>query len=73
MPQAQPRSSEAAIVGRLMEPDRADLSPEATRDLLNVQFGEEDKARMRELSLKAHEGTLIAPDQDEMEKYRRVR
>jgi hypothetical protein len=72
MYQTQLRSSEAAIVGRLMKPDRGDFSPEAARDLLNLQFGEEDQARMRELSRKAQEGTLTPSEQDEVENYRRV-
>jgi hypothetical protein len=65
-------ASEAAIVGRLMKPDRGDFSPEAARDLLSLQFGEEDQARMRELSRKAQEGALTASEQNEVENYRRV-
>ena len=65
-------SSEAAIVGRLIKPDHGDFSPEAARDLLSLQFDEEDQARMRELSLKAQEGTLTASEQAEVENYRRV-
>ncbi len=65
-------SSEAAIVGRLMKPDRGDFSPEAARELLSLQFGDEDQARMRLLSLKAQEGTLTPSEQAEVEDYRRV-
>ncbi len=65
-------SSEAAIVGRLIKPDHGDFSPEAARELLSLRFGEEDQARMRELSIKAQEGTLTASEQDEVENYRRV-
>lgn len=65
-------SSEAAIVGRLMKPDRGDFSPEAARELLSLRFGDEDQVRMRELSLKAQEGTLTASEQEEVENYRRV-
>lgn len=65
-------SSEAAIVGRLMKPDHGDFSPEAARELLSLQFGEEDQARMRELSLKAQDGSLTALEQAEVENYRRV-
>jgi hypothetical protein len=67
-----PPSSEAAIVGRLMKPDRGDFSPELAREILSLRFGDEDQARMRELSLKAQEGTLTPPEQDEVENYRRV-
>ena len=65
-------SSEAAIVGRLIKPDRGDFSPELAREILSLRFGDEDQARMRELSLKAQEGTLTAPEQAEVENYRRV-
>jgi hypothetical protein len=65
-------STEAAIVGRLIKPDHGDFSPEAARELLSLRFGEEDQARMRELSLKAQEGTLTASEQAEVENYRRV-
>ncbi len=64
--------SEAAIVGRLIKPDRGDFSPEVARELLSLQFGEEDRARMRQLSVKAQEGTLTAPERAEVENYRRV-
>jgi len=64
--------SEAAIVGRLIQPDRGDFSPEAARELLSLRFGEEDQARMRDLSLKAQDGTLTDPERAEVENYRRV-
>src|SRR5262249_39200413 len=65
-------SSEAAIVGRLVKPDHGDFSPEAARELLGLQFGDEDQARMRELSIKAQEGALTPSEQIEVENYRRV-
>jgi hypothetical protein len=65
-------STEAAIVGRLIKPDRGDFSPEAARELLSLRFGDEDQARMRELSRKAQLGTLTVEEQAEVEKYRRV-
>jgi len=72
MPTTPLPSSEAAIVGRLIKPDRGDFSPELAREILSLRFGDEDQARMRELSLKAQEGTLTAPEQAEVENYRRV-
>ena len=65
-------SSEAAIVGRLIKPDHGNFSPEAARELLSLQFGEDDQARMRDLSHKAQEGTLTPSEQAEVENYRRV-
>jgi hypothetical protein len=72
MQNALSTSSEAAIVGRLMKPDHGDFSPAAARELLTLQFGDEDQARMRELSAKAQEGTLSDAEQAEIENYRRV-
>ncbi len=65
-------SNEAAIVGRLIKPDRGDFSPDVARELLSIQFDGEDQARMRELSLKAQEGSLTTSEQAEIENYRRV-
>jgi hypothetical protein len=72
MQEMDTHSSEAAIVGRLMKPDRGDFSPEAARELLSLRFDDEDQVRMRQLSRKAQEGTLTASEQVEIENYRRV-
>jgi hypothetical protein len=72
MQQTRLASSEAAIVGRLIKPDNGDFSAEAAHELLSLRFGDEDQARLRELSLKAQEDTLTASEQAEVETYRRV-
>jgi hypothetical protein len=72
MQQTRLPSTEAAIVGRLIKPDHGDFSPEAARELLSLQFDAEDQTRMRELSLKAQDGTLTDAEQAEVENYRRV-
>ncbi len=72
MSQAHIASSEAAIVGRLIRPDHGHFSPEVARELLSIRFGDEDQARLRELSLKAQQGTLTPEEQAAMENYRRV-
>ena len=72
MQQSRIPSTEAAIVGRLIKPGRGDFSPEAARELLSLQFGAEDQARMGELSLKAQDGTLTDSERAEVENYRRV-
>lgn len=64
--------SEAAIVGRLIEPDRGDFSPEAARELLSLRFDDDDQVRMRELSVIVQERTLATSEQGEIENYRRV-
>ena len=72
MQQSHISSNEAAIVGRLMKPDHGDFSPETARELLGLQFGDEDQTRMSDLLLKAQAGTLTALEQTEIENYRRV-
>jgi len=49
-----------------------DLPPETAREILSLRFGDEDQARMRELSLKAQAGTLTASEQIEIDNYERV-
>jgi hypothetical protein len=63
---------DAAIVGRLIQPDHGDLSPESARTILQLHFDDNDKARMHQLALKAQEGTLTPAEQAELESYRRV-
>lgn len=70
-----PRSGagqESAILGRLIRPERDDLSPEAARSILQLAFDEQDRARMHELALKAQLGELTAEEQAEIESYRRI-
>jgi hypothetical protein len=63
---------EGAIWGRLLHPNNAPLSVEAARSLLRLDFPPEDKQRMHELAMKAQEGTLSAPEEEEVRNYERV-
>ncbi|HSE98418.1 MAG TPA: hypothetical protein VLD57_09160 [Blastocatellia bacterium] len=65
-------SSEAALWGRLLEPDSSELSPEAARYLLTLCFPPPDIARMHELAEKARAGSLTSSESREMETYERV-
>jgi hypothetical protein len=65
-------NSEAAILSRVLEPDKPMLSPEAARELLALDFSPADKDRMRQLSAKAREGTLTPAEQAETDNYERV-
>ena len=65
-------ANDAAIVGRLLKPDRRDFSPEVAREILSIQLSPEDQSYMEELSRKAQEGTLTPTEQSEVESYRRV-
>jgi hypothetical protein len=44
-------------------------SPTAARGLLTLQFSEEDRNRMRDLSAKARAGTLTADEEREADAY----
>lgn len=64
--------TDAAVIGRLVKPDRGDLSPAAAREILSLRFDEEDARRMNQLAEKAREGTLSAEEEAEIESYRRA-
>lgn len=64
--------SEAAILNRLIQPGRNNLSAAAARAILKIDFDEGDRRRMRELSRLAQEGALSAAEQTELDSYERV-
>lgn len=57
---------------RLIEPDKADLSAEAARSILRLNFPARDHKRMARLSAKASAGTLKPDERTEFEEYLRV-
>jgi hypothetical protein len=61
--------TEAAILQRVIRPYEGNLSPEAAKELLKLEFPESDHIRMAELSAKAQEGTLTAAERDELDSY----
>jgi hypothetical protein len=63
---------EAAILNRLIRPDNANLSPEAARSILKLDFNDQDRARMHELADKSQAGTLSSAEEAELESYCRV-
>lgn len=65
-------TSEAAILDRIVHPDQPTFSPDAARGILELDFDQADKARMRELSAKAREGTLTPDEQAAINNYERV-
>jgi hypothetical protein len=72
MQQTQVPNTDAAIIGRLGKRDHSDFSPDTAREILSIELSTADQKRMRELSLKAQEGTLTPAEQGEVESYRRV-
>jgi hypothetical protein len=65
-------TSAVAIFSRVLDPDRADLSAEAARAILDLSFPPADRDRMRQLSAKAREGTLTPDEQAETDHYELV-
>ncbi len=65
-------NSEAAILSRLIIPMRGDLSADAARSILNLQFDEQDRLRMRELANMREEGALSEDDEAELDRYRHI-
>jgi hypothetical protein len=63
---------ETTIWSRILRPERDDLSPEAARSLLKLDFEEEDRTRMRELAAKNRSGALTAAEEAELDSYCRV-
>ena len=64
--------TELAILGRLLEPEKADLPPELARQILTLQFGAADRDRMNELAEKARAGALSEEEATILENYRHV-
>ncbi len=63
---------EAAILTRIIHPERDDLSQEAAKALLNVGIEREDLDRLHILVAKNQEGALGSAEQDELESYLRL-
>jgi hypothetical protein len=66
---AKTPDSEAAILNRLICPERDNLPVTAARATLKIEFEESDRDRMRELSQKAREGSLSRDEQVEINSY----
>ncbi len=69
---ASASSGEAAILGRLIRPERDDSTPDAARSILKLDFDDQDRARMHELVAAAQHGALTAADEAELASYRGV-
>jgi len=63
---------EAAILTRLVGPDKPVLSSATAKGFLALGFGPADKDRMHDLIAKARAGTLTADEYTEVEAYSRI-
>ena len=65
-------ASEGAIWSRVLRPSSKQLSLEAARSLLRLDFEPENKERMRELAAKSRDGSLSPAEKEEIRNYERV-
>jgi hypothetical protein len=72
MHRARAGTSEVAIFSRVLEPGQATLPAAAARAILDLDFPQVDRDRMRQLLAKAKGGTLTPAEQDEIGNYERV-
>lgn len=62
----------ADILGRMIEPEKADMPPEVARYVLALAFRPADLDRMDELAGKSRDGLLNEDESDELDDYLRV-
>ena len=65
-------NSEAAILARLMQAQKDELTPEAAEFLQAIAFEESDQQRMIQLAERSEAGTLTAEEQIEFDGYLHV-
>ena len=65
-------NSEAELLRRVVDPQRAGWSPEAAKSILTLSFSQVDQDRATELAEKAGTGAMTLEEQREMESYRHV-
>lgn len=67
---AMTQSSDTAILSRVIEPARGDLSREAAESILRIRLSDADRERLDALGVKARDGELNSAEEDELESYR---
>ena len=65
-------NTEAEIWGRLIDSEKARLSPEAARALLGLGFQRKDRDRMNHLAARARSGRLTDSEKVELQEYLRA-
>ena len=65
-------STDAAILTRLVQPERADLPSEAAQALLQLHFNSDDLDRLHALTVKNQGDELTASERSELESYLRI-
>jgi hypothetical protein len=65
-------NTSAAIINRLIDPERDDLPVDVARFLADLDFPQCDHVRMEELSNRAADGALLPDEREELDEYLRV-
>jgi len=65
-------NTEAAILGRIIQTDEQELTPDAARYLLSMRLPSGDEDRVNELSAKARAGSLTDSERQELDSYLHV-
>ena len=65
-------NTEAAILGRIIQADEPELTPDAARYLLAMRLPSGDEERVNELSERARAGSLTGPETQELDSYLHV-
>jgi hypothetical protein len=68
VPSAAPKSP-AAILARLFETERGEMTRQLAQHILRLGFPAEDRARMHELAKKNQEGGLAPGELEELDNY----
>ena len=66
------KNTGAAILERLIDPENEDMSSDAARSILRLDFPKKDHSRMARLQANASKGILTPDDKEELVEYLRV-
>jgi hypothetical protein len=72
MQTTQAQATEAEILTRFVQPNRADFPPDFAQAFLKLDLDKKDRDRMHQLAVKNQEGTLTQAETEELDAYRRV-
>ena len=59
----------ASILERVIDPEKANWSPDAAHSILSLDFGEADRDRMNQLAEAARSGDISAEEKQELENF----
>lgn len=62
-------ASPVAILARLFDPERIEMTPEMAEGLLRIGFDESERRRMHELAAKNREARLVDDERRELDAY----